>query len=71
MLSLVIVMILFLVVLSQAYSFMSPRSMRSPRTTQLHMGGNKAKFGIFSPVVYGAKFVLGEAKLNKVSSMIS
>ena len=28
--------------------------------------GNNAKFGIFSPVVYGAKFVLGEAKLNKV-----
>jgi hypothetical protein len=32
----------------------------------LQMGGNKAKFGIFSPFVYAAKFVLGEAKLNKV-----
>ena len=29
-------------------------------------GGKVAKFGIFSPVVYAAKFVLGEAKLNKV-----
>lgn len=29
--------------------------------------GNNAKFGIFSPVVYAAKFALGDAKLNKVS----
>jgi hypothetical protein len=28
--------------------------------------GNNAQFGIFSPAVYAAKFVLGEAKLNKV-----
>lgn len=28
--------------------------------------GNNAKFGIFSPAVYAAKFVLGDAKLNKV-----
>jgi hypothetical protein len=32
-------------------------------------GGKQAKFGIFSPVVYAAKFVLGEAKLNKVRHM--
>ena len=25
-----------------------------------------SKFGIFSPAVYGAKLVLGEAKLNKL-----
>eukprot|EP01035_Chromulina_nebulosa_P032409 gene32409-43297_t len=27
---------------------------------------NQAKFGIFSPIVYAAKFVLGDAKLNKI-----
>ena len=32
---------------------------------QLTMGNNAA-FGIFSPAVYAAKFVLGDAKLNKV-----
>ena len=32
---------------------------------QLSMGNN-AKFGIFSPAVIVAKYVLGEAKLNKV-----
>lgn len=30
------------------------------------MGGKKAKFGIFSPAVYGAKFALGEKKLNSI-----
>ena len=30
------------------------------------MGGKKAKFGIFSPAVYGAKIVLGTDKLNKI-----
>jgi hypothetical protein len=39
---------------------------RRQSSTSLHMGGNKAKFGIFSPAVYIAKFALGEAKLNKV-----
>jgi hypothetical protein len=33
--------------------------------------GNNAKFGIFSPAVYAAKFVLGEAKLNKVLGKVS
>merc|ERR1719409_2287409 len=28
--------------------------------------GKMAKFGIFSPAVYGAKIVLGEDKLNKI-----
>ena len=30
------------------------------------MGGKVAKFGVFSPAVYGAKAVLGTDKLNKV-----
>ena len=30
------------------------------------MGGKMSKFGIFSPAVYAAKAVLGEAKLNKL-----
>jgi hypothetical protein len=30
------------------------------------MGGKKAKFGIFSPAVYGAKVVLGVGELNKL-----
>jgi hypothetical protein len=33
--------------------------------------GNNAKFGIFSPAVYAARFVLGEAKLNKVSFLLN
>jgi len=32
---------------------------------QMRMG-KMAKFGIFSPAVYGAKIVLGEDKLNKI-----
>jgi hypothetical protein len=28
--------------------------------------GKMAKFGIFSPAVYGAKIVLGQDKLNKL-----
>lgn len=40
---------------------------RSPRTgrTELFMA-SKAKFGIFSPAVYLAKFALGNDKLNKI-----
>ena len=46
------------------------RSAPAPRTTSrshssLQMG-SQAKFGIFSPAVYGAKIVLGADKLNKV-----
>jgi Na+-transporting methylmalonyl-CoA/oxaloacetate decarboxylase beta subunit len=33
---------------------------------QILVMGNNARFGIFSPVVYAAKLVLGETKLNKV-----
>lgn len=33
--------------------------------TSLQMG-SMAKFGIFSPAVYGAKIVLGQDKLNKI-----
>lgn len=39
------------------------------RPTQLRMGGNNAQFGIFSPAVYVAKVVLGDAKLNKVRAV--
>lgn len=28
--------------------------------------GSQAKFGVFSPAVYGAKIVLGNDKLNKI-----
>ena len=40
----------------------------SPRNgaSSLHMGGKKAKFGVFSPAVYGAKLALGEKKLNSL-----
>lgn len=34
--------------------------------SSLHMGGKNAKFGIFSPAVYGAKIVLGEGELKKI-----
>ena len=34
--------------------------------SSLHMGGKKSKFGVFSPAVYGAKVVLGTARLNKI-----
>ena len=50
-------------------AFQRPAAMRTaPRTmkSELHMGGKMSKFGIFSPAVYAAKFVLGEAKLNKL-----
>ncbi|KAL7473947.1 hypothetical protein ACHAXS_014314 [Conticribra weissflogii] len=46
-----------------------PRAVQSsPRHTQhsnLQMG-SQAKFGIFSPAVYGAKIILGNDKLNKI-----
>ncbi|KAL3943114.1 MAG: hypothetical protein SGBAC_002805 [Bacillariaceae sp.] len=34
--------------------------------SSLHMGGKQAKFGVFSPAVYGAKIVLGNEKLFKL-----
>lgn len=50
-------------------SLLSGHSVRSDRRspTKLMMGNNAA-FGIFSPAVYAAKFILGDAKLNKVST---
>lgn len=36
------------------------------RRSELYMGGKMAKFGVFSPAVYGAKIVLGTEKLNKI-----
>lgn len=38
---------------------------RSSSRTSLKMGGSSAKFGVFSPAVYGAKIVLGDLKLKK------
>jgi K+-transporting ATPase A subunit len=49
----------------------SPRMTSHIRKTELHMGGKQAKFGIFSPAVYAAKFVLGESELNKVRNRTS
>ena len=37
-----------------------------PRNMELQMSGKMSKFGIFSPIVYVAKFALCEAKFNKV-----
>lgn len=37
---------------------------RSAKNTISMMGGKKAKFGVFSVAVYGAKIVLGDKKLN-------
>ena len=40
---------------------------QQPRRGDLSMmGGKMAKFGVFSPAVYGAKIALGEARLNKI-----
>jgi len=44
---------------------MAPLRSNYQRGGQLTMGNNAA-FGIFSPAVYAAKFVLGEQKLNKI-----
>ena len=54
------------VVSQKASDASAPRTHRSSsHVSQLHMG-NQAKFGIFSPAVYGAKIVLGNDKLNKI-----
>jgi len=36
-----------------------------PKNGMVMMAGKVANFGIFSPAVYGAKIVLGDAKLKK------
>ena len=52
----------------RARAYDAPTSAAPVRTgvSSLSMGGKKAKFGIFSPAVYGAKIVLGTDKLNKL-----
>lgn len=64
----VITIVLILALSTEAFQrTQTVRSPRSIQSTKLKMvSGNKANFGIFSPAVVVAKFVLGEAKLNKV-----
>eukprot|EP00571_Detonula_confervacea_P015705 CAMPEP_0172297350 /NCGR_PEP_ID=MMETSP1058-20130122/407_1 /TAXON_ID=83371 /ORGANISM="Detonula confervacea, Strain CCMP 353" /LENGTH=130 /DNA_ID=CAMNT_0013006493 /DNA_START=47 /DNA_END=439 /DNA_ORIENTATION=- len=51
-------------VVSQRPSSVQQPAARSSRTS-LQMG-SQAKFGIFSPAVYGARIALGNDKLNKI-----
>jgi len=54
-------------VISQRRSTTAATTSSSPARTgvsSLHMG-KQAKFGVFSPAVYGAKVVLGTGRLNK------
>uniref|UniRef100_A0A7S2P0D0 Uncharacterized protein n=1 Tax=Leptocylindrus danicus TaxID=163516 RepID=A0A7S2P0D0_9STRA len=44
----------------------SSNALPTRRGQPLMMGGKMAKFGVFSPAVYAAKFALGEKKLNQV-----
>jgi hypothetical protein len=57
---------LMVVAVATVSAFRSPVSTPRMRKTELSMGGKMSKFGIFSPAVYAAKAVLGEAKLNKL-----
>ena len=67
--SIIIVVFLLCLMINSISGFtMTSRYSRS-KGGQLTMGNN-AKFGIFSPAVVVAKFVIGEAKLNKVSFVI-
>jgi len=54
-----------LLILAAAFSPSPSLAMRQTKRMEVSMGNN-AQFGIFSPAVIAAKFVLGEAKLNKV-----
>ena len=57
---LVLTLFLQLSLLLSCAAFVSHRSGSTYRPrTDLHMGGKQSKFGIFSPAVYAAKFVLG------------
>ena len=49
-----------------ALAFVRPSGGAYRPRTELYMGGKRAKFGVFSPAVYGAKALLGEQKLNKI-----
>lgn len=40
------------------------------RKMELSMSGKMSKFGVFSPAVYAGKWILGDAKLNKVRTVI-
>lgn len=68
----ILIWLSFLAIIATNYAFTNHLSSHSSSFThnyrgmKLLMGGNKAKFGIFSPAVVAAKFVLGDAKLNKV-----
>jgi hypothetical protein len=56
------------VVSQRARAYDAPTTASPARTgvSSLSMGGKQAKFGIFSPAVYGAKVVLGTPRLNKI-----
>mmetsp|Transcript_16587 Transcript_16587/g.34230 ORF Transcript_16587/g.34230 Transcript_16587/m.34230 type:complete len:121 (-) Transcript_16587:74-436(-) len=74
--------LLLLVVLamsSSVLSFVPPPSVMAPisttttsppspfsRESTIVYGGKQAKFGIFSPAVYGARLVLGDQKLKNI-----
>ena len=63
-------LVLLMVVVSTSLAFVRPTGgVSRPRSSELYMGGKQAKFGIFSPAVYGAKFVLGEAKLKSCGAV--
>ena len=53
------------VVSQRAAAHPAPTPSRRSSSSSLYMG-NKAKFGVFSPAVYGAKVVLGQDRLNKI-----
>ena len=61
-----VLLALMVVAVATVSAFRSPVSTPRMRKTELSMGGKMSKFGIFSPAVYAAKAVLGEAKLNKL-----
>ena len=69
MLSSLITVLLCMMLIATTEGFQRPSTYNNRKLhgSQLSMvSGNKANFGIFSPAVVAAKFVLGEAKLNKV-----
>ena len=64
--SISILTLLVALVVCQGFQPLVPVSQIRARKTELAMGGKMAKFGIFSPAVYAAKFALGDKKLEKV-----
>jgi fucose permease len=58
-------MILVAILIASTQAF-QPSHSRIQSTKLQMVSGNKATFGIFAPAVVAAKFILGEAKLNKV-----